>query len=472
MRKRGFGNLLILFCLLVALFWLGYRTYFYVLHADELLYTTSGVIFYFLFPVIACLIFLGLLRLKREIQNNLALLIISVGLALYGFELFLDLKARDATVEEEPAGGKTRFELISGMRAAGEEVVPSMVPTDYVVRQLWDLPPEERQIPGPDQKVALLPLSSVSRVLTVLCNERGEWDLYQSDQYGFHNPVEAWSAPGVRIVAVGDSYLQGCGTPSDQNIAAYLRGSFPATINLGMLGNGPLLELAGLREYAQPLKPDVVLWFFYEGNDLKNLKLESSHPTLMAYLKHPVFNQRLLDRQAEIDNLVSGYIEKAYKSKKREVAGRKDRSSTRDNLVNFLKLRGLRDLLGMDAIGAKDTHVQTREEDVWKLLEQILQTASQATAADGGRFYFVYLSGVSRILTPDYPNAQRERTLALVKKLGIELIDITPVIAAQKDPYAFFSKGEKGGHYSAHGCEVTAEVIRQRLEADGFKPES
>ena len=39
-------------------------------------------------------------------------------------------------------------------------------------------------------------------------------------------------------------------------------------INLGVGGFGPLLELAALTEYLTPLKPPVVLWVFFEGNDL------------------------------------------------------------------------------------------------------------------------------------------------------------------------------------------------------------
>ena len=34
----------------------------------------------------------------------------------------------------------------------------------------------------------LLPLSGISNATTVLCNESGEYSIYQSDRYGFNNP--------------------------------------------------------------------------------------------------------------------------------------------------------------------------------------------------------------------------------------------------------------------------------------------
>ena len=38
-------------------------------------------------------------------------------------------------------------------------------------------------------------------------------------------------------------------------------------INLGKGGNGPILEYAALKEYGEPLRPRIVLWFYFE-NDL------------------------------------------------------------------------------------------------------------------------------------------------------------------------------------------------------------
>ena len=38
----------------------------------------------------------------------------------------------------------------------------------------------------------IFPLSGLSNVETILCNESGYFALYESDRYGFNNPDEEW----------------------------------------------------------------------------------------------------------------------------------------------------------------------------------------------------------------------------------------------------------------------------------------
>ena len=61
--------------------------------------------------------------------------------------------------------------------------------------------------------------------------------------------------------------------PADRTFVALIRQRHPATRNFGMAGDGPLLMLATLQEYVSPLKPRIVLWFYFEGNDLIDLQL-------------------------------------------------------------------------------------------------------------------------------------------------------------------------------------------------------
>jgi lysophospholipase L1-like esterase len=117
-----------------------------------------------------------------------------------------------------------------------------------------------------------------------LGNENGPWVTYRSDEYGFHNPTGIWQSAPLDIAALGDSYTHGHCVPSDKNFVALIRRRFPATLNLGVSGNGPLLELATLKEYLLPLKPKIVLWFYYEGNDLSDLQNERQSALLRRYL--------------------------------------------------------------------------------------------------------------------------------------------------------------------------------------------
>src|SRR4030095_17214981 len=101
----------------------------------------------------------------------------------------------------------------------------------------------------------VLPLNGISNRVTVLCNETGKYAIYDSDARGFHNPKGIWESSRMSIAALGDSFAIGACAPSDENFVALIRARYPNTLNLGMLGEGPLIMLAALKEYLPPVKP-------------------------------------------------------------------------------------------------------------------------------------------------------------------------------------------------------------------------
>ena len=110
---------------------------------------------------------------------------------------------------------------------------------------------------------------------------------------------------------LGDSFTIGACVHSDKNFVALIREHYPDTLNLGMLGEGPLTMLAALKEYLPILKPKVVLWFFFEENDFIELLQESKTPLLTNYLEDG-FKQDLFNRQADIDQALSMHIEQSF----------------------------------------------------------------------------------------------------------------------------------------------------------------
>src|SRR5262249_22992098 len=80
---------------------------------------------------------------------------------------------------------------------------------------------------------------------------------------------------------------------------ALIRRRYPATLNLGMLGAGPMHILATLEEYASIKKPKLVLWF-YSNATFAELQSEKESWILWRYLKTN-FTQPLLHSQSQID---------------------------------------------------------------------------------------------------------------------------------------------------------------------------
>lgn len=301
-----------------------------------------------------------------------------------------------------------------------------------------------------------LPLGGIANALTVYCNEGGTYLIYSSDERGFHNSPGLWERPQLDVAAVGDSFTHGACVPSDRNMVAEVRARFPATLNLGMAGNGPLLELAAIKEYLPQRRPRVVLWFYYEGNDVsKDLFIEREAALLVAYLGQG-FAQGLEQRQPAIDEALIAEVEKAYDAPPADAA-----AATVQGIKwrDVILLRHLRNALDM-AVGNADI----------PLFRQVMAEANRTVSSWGGRLYFVYLPGQARYLGLGGQIAQsglRTRVMATVRDLGIPVIDIHAAFSNSAAPRQLFQ-----GHLTPEGYRLAAEAILARLTADKIAPEA
>jgi hypothetical protein len=102
---------------------------------------------------------------------------------------------------------------------------------------------------------------------------------FTTDKHGFRNAVDRDVAD---VVLLGDSYIEGAYVSDDETCAAVLENkSGLRVMNLGLAGYGTLQELEVLIQRAVSMRPRLVAWFFFEGNDLYNdVDFEGSLPFL------------------------------------------------------------------------------------------------------------------------------------------------------------------------------------------------
>ena len=428
--------------------------------------------------------------LNASMKINLVLVIVSSLAALYACELVLGIAdsrrasfkvARwllfpmDATAQSAQArlnqnteakptfDRRDKLQVIHDLRQQGLAAYPAVVPHDILK---W-FPPNVfkvlRALPmGNDTE--LLPLGGVSNVLTVFCNESGEYVTYPSDEHGFHNPKGLWKNQQFDIVAVGDSFTHGACVPSEDNFVGVIRADHPVTANLGMDSNGPLLMLASLKEYALRFRPKTVLWFYFEGNDLKDLEHERHSPLLMSYMRGGG-QQQLLDRQSEIDQNLKAYIEQV----------RQNLGTVRLDWKPTLRLHHVRKAISLGYAGdtAQDSNRKTMtyfsskisEEEMDQFRSVLVEAAS--TVHDwGGTLYFIYLPEWARYGHSEFANKNRDRVLRLVKGLNLPYIDLHPVFAKSPDPVGLFPF-RQSNHYNAAGHRLVGkEVLRVLHETD------
>lgn len=342
---------------------------------------------------------------------------------------------------EYDARSKARF--IEETGRAGESVAPAATPTFWV-------DPDGIALNGRQ----VFPLAGLSRRDQVMCNESGRWIKFQSDRYGFNNPDGIWDKP-LQTVLIGDSFVHGVCVDRNGDIAGSLRKGGWSTVNLGMTGNGPLLELATLVEYGRKLKPKLVLWFYYEENDMPDLRHETGSPTLMRYLRDESFSQQLISRQAEIDPAIEHFI-----------------TSSRPTATSAVrKLQWVQSFLRMDFFGGwlfnssnplSANRLFSADDYRAELLlfGEILKRARLETENWGGKLVFVYLPRWSRYAYRESDEANlRQQVQAAAEKAGLPVFDFHTSLSAQPDPLAYFPF-RIDGHYTPEGHDLLARDLK------------
>jgi hypothetical protein len=373
--------------------------------------------------------------------------------------------AKEFGVEIDP---RNRLEVITDLRAKGIDAVPGVLPRYQLMFQKGGKRADGVGPQGEAPTPPILALAGISNKLTVLCNESGRHLTYESDEHGFRNPRGAWQSGKVDIVALGDSFTQGFCVGPGQYFVDVIRQRHPSTLNLGMAADGPLFMLSTLKEYAPPFRPKIVLWFYFEGNDLLDLQDERQSAVLMRYLEDG-FTQGLRDRQAEVDRALVDFVEreKAWEQGNR-LASLRNRRGMVGQLVDFAKLPVLRTRIGLlGSTNYEQSATMAKAKDL-TMFRRILSQAKATTASWGGTLYFVYLPNWGRFVSQrswgHFVDGLHDNVLNVAQELEIPIIDVLPVFEARPEPMALFPF-RAPGHYTEDGHRLVAEEVLKVIDA-------
>ena len=334
-----------------------------------------------------CAVFLiAAFWLTSSYRLNLALALCATFGSLYLAEIgviMVSEGARSFFAKAHAFDTRGTLEVINQLNRQGTYAVPNVTPALL----LFGSAGQSRQSPITIAGQEVLPLGGIANTLTVFCNETGKYIRYESDEHGFHNPKGLWQTGHTDIVALGDSFTQGFCVPSEKNFVSFIRERYRTTLNLGGSGDGPLLELAKLKEYAQYLQPKIVLWFFFEGNDWEDLPAEAKHASLRAYLTHNV-TQDLRSQQSAMTRR----LPRGSKGKSSDLwHGRADRGlnlKLSTKLLETVNFSYLRHRLSLVTGRKADEPPQGLP---FELFVRVLAEAHTMVNGWGGTLYFVYL---------------------------------------------------------------------------------
>ncbi len=433
--KKVFPLIILIFSLLLLIY-TGYKS-FLVFEGENKTYYFPYILISFTGIFVSILLFL----VNENLREYLLISIISLIIGVYFFEVSLLLIDKNKNknkinIYKELTGNnydeRNKLEIYKDLLKFDENVTVT-VHHDFFLKN------------NDTFKGNIFPLSGISNKRTIYCNENGYYSIYQSDRYGFNNPDYEWDQSKIEYLLVGDSFTHGACVNRPNDIASKLRElSKKSVLNLGYGGNGPLIELASIKEY---LTPNVkkVIWIYFK-NDINDLEKELSNKILLKYLNDPSYIQNLKFQQNKIDELKKKLILEAKKNK---------RYITK--IIKIIKLEKVRTIIyNFAPVKYKpDPKIQPEFKEIIKLAKRI-------TELNNSEFYFVYLPSFNRY---EYNQLTGYNSVKkIINDLNIPFIDLDDeLFSKEKNPLIYFPF-ETSSHYNVEGYEKVSEIIYNKTQ--------
>ncbi len=281
------------------------------------------------------------------------------------------------------------------------------------------------------------------------------------DANGFRNPGPV---PNPDVVLVGDSFVEAALVPLEETLATRLaQATRREVLNLGVTGYGPEQMRLALEHYGLPSRPNWVLWFFFEGNDLIDTgrfeflrKQRAAGKVPQRAFRDRAFVVNLLARTAALTQPPRTQ-DTDYARARRAVFTRASTPDQRDVYFAF--------------DGAQAGHIEHFDAVKAEIL-----AARARTEAAGAAFVLLYVpvklrvlrdlcvfeaeSVVAEWIPDDFPALMAD----FVAEAGLDYIDLTPVLRRAADtgrsPYY-----PDDGHWNAVAHEVVATHVLEHMRA-------
>jgi len=347
---------------------------------------------------------------------------------------------------------RSKLELYKDLIKNGDIVVPNIPPDDVYINYNYN---------------KILPISGISNTKTILCNESGEYAIFNSDRFGFRNDNSIWEKNEIDLVILGDSHVQGSCVNDGNTIQEFMmKHSLFTVLSLGYSGHGPLLQLAALKEYAELKKPKKIIWFFNEGNDIGNLIYELKNPILKKY-KNTNFKQNLALQQNLINSELKSLIKKTIEDKSVKKKDFKN-INLANGFIYFFKLTETRNYIS-DYLPFNFALVKYKYHNETNALQEymkILSIAQSEVKKWGGKVYFVYLPHTNHYFGKNkylYSLRLSQKLIKKIKENNMNFIDLKQgVIDIYPNPKDLYPL-QIPGHLNEKGYELISKYILKNL---------
>ena len=399
--------------------------------------------------------------LQKKFKIYFFIIFNSFILSIYFFETYLSLIKNNKEINlnfqrEYEKKNKKKYDTRSKIQIYNEIKKEEL--TNNITLQVypWSFLNDEKK---------LLPLSGISKIQTISCNELGYYNNYMSDRFGFNNKDDLWDGE-IDYLILGDSFAQGDCVNNEHNIANNIsRKMNKKILNLGISSTGPLFQYAIFKEYAHDLKFKKLIWVFYENNDLENLYTEMNNQILKSYLNKKNFSQDLKNNVTEIDNMFKSKLIKEYQNKTDKI---------KFSLNDLLKLRLSRQMLNFkqkkmnNIINPYDEYSEQFDEVNFNNYFMIIKKINNLLKNKNAQLLFVYIPENKRYkkTSENYTSQSefnRKKILNFLTTENIEFVDIYKKFSNINEPLKYYPFRTKT-HFTEKGYETVSNFIIDKLQ--------
>jgi len=282
------------------------------------------------------------------------------------------------------------------------------------------------------------------------------------DSRGFRNDRDIDKAP---LALIGDSFVEGVLVPHNNLVSTQLSNAFGVEVaNLGQSGYGPQQELIVLRRFGVKLSPKVVVWMFFEGNDLLDVP---RYEGLLANRKQISHDRNSLLQRSFLRNVlytIAGYTAPRVNKGTSEARKRSGQLKKTGETLYF---------------AYAGTDLSQEELLSLKTAQDCLLKAQRLSEESGAKLLLAYVPTKYRVYRDfcNFPQDGYVRTWKLndlpsqfeswSKDHGIAFIDLTSALrkSAAEGNLVYFPDD---GHWNSNGQTVVAQTLEQFIRSGGW----
>ena len=290
------------------------------------------------------------------------------------------------------------------------------------------------------------------------------------DEYGFRNT--SMSKVGEGVVVLGDSYIE-FGHDEDDTFSSRLAvlTGLP-TRNLGVGGYGPFQYVTVLKRYGLTLKPRYVLFCFFEGNDIGDIRLYVQWKATNVYPYSNLTGKSFLQRYViAVSDVVLVPLVRTLEGAKgfpenlvhlrvgdediKAIFRYKIETRSPDELLKLNEWNILKDVLGE----FKAICVQNDIVPMVLFLPTKAHIYAEYSTPDSGTKWLTIKD--QQIAAKDHVETALR---ALCLEIGIDLITVSPAFerAASQGKVLYYPFDS---HWNTEGRQLAASVVAERLHS-------